>query len=269
MRRTLHLTLGLLLLASLSGPAIAGQCSGDSVSLRYMPSLLGKKYSRIRTPHFFPCDTMEVRQGDTSYIYSGAQLAWNAASTKKRLIHVKGTLIIEGWEEEPVTIAGTLEEFAFGHKAGPGQWEGFLVEAEGELRLNWARLYNAPSAIVSYSEKVSLKKVHVKGVQGIIGPHTNMIIENREADIESMDFKNMDSQQDALMVVPDSIPVKQDSVIAPESKSHLLSWSLLGTGAIAAGGLVWYLVAGPEKNPTPGEPNPFSKMPDLPPDGPR
>lgn len=269
MRRTANLTLGLILLANLSIPAQVGQCSGDSESLRYLPSLLGKKYTRIRTPHFFPCDTMVVRQGDTSYIYSGAQLAWNAASTKNRLIHVKGTLIIEGWEEEPVTIAGTLEEFAFGHKAGPGQWDGFLVEADGELRLNWVRLYNTPLAIVSHSEKVSLKKVHVREVQGLIGPHTNLRIDNREADIEFMDFKKMESQQDVLTLVPDSIPAKKDSATVSETNSHLPLWSLLGSGVLAAGGLIWYFSAGPEKDPNPGEPNLFGKKPDLPEDGPR
>ncbi len=208
---------------------------------------------------------MEVRKGETVYIYAGTQLAWNASTTKTRIIDVKGTLMLEGWEEEPVTVSGTLEEFPFGLKPSSEKWDGFLVETGGELHLNRVRLYNAPTAIISFSENVSLRKVHFKGVQGIIGPNKEVRIEGRDADIDSLDFHNMQSQKLIEVQAVDSGSAKPAAATTLKPRKNTLGWSLLGTGALlAGGGLVWYLVDDKGVTPSPGVTNLFSTKPGFP-----
>jgi hypothetical protein len=234
------------------GPAVAGACLGDSAESRYLPRVIGRPYSTLRTSYKMPCDTMEVRIGDTCTIYPGMLMHFGSVSNPDNRIHIRGRLEVLGSDEAPVNFSGTLSEGDFGIKPGTGAWGGFEVDPVGEVVIRNARIFRATPIMRSQSERVSFSKVLLRQSLDLLGPNGNFFpVDFKETRIDSLDFgapiANHQSQD----------TVSRPSARADSSKSSagksVWAWSLAGGGALLlGGGLWWYL---DEKGPSTGHPN--------------
>ena len=277
MKKALNQFLAILLLLLGWHHLYGGTCRGDSASFKIVPERISERYARLNTPVYFVCDTMIVPKGKTSYIFAGAQIAWAANTSKNKVIHVYGNLIIEGWEEEPVTFAGSLKQFELGLKPSDEKWGGILVEEEGSVIASYANFFHAPVAIASFSEKVQLKNVFLRDVEYLFGPLSNTQITTRDYSIKSLDFSLFDGKNSVTsnetqhpISTPTPTPKKPDAT-AVKQKNLGVTWWIIGGGALAAGaGLTYYFIqnnpgpTNPLSPDTPGSPDPILNNPSLP-----
>ena len=258
MNRFLLALFGLLL--GLSAEVQAGSCLGDSAEARFLPRLIGRPHSSIRTPFLMPCDTMEVRIGDTVTIHPGVMLHFGPDSRPENVILVRGRLEVLGSDEAPVYFSGTLSEGDFGLRPGNGPWGGFRIDPVGEADFRHARIWKAVPALDSKSEHVRFSKVVFKQSLDARGPFGQAIdLEFKETRVESMDFAAARSTQDTAVAAQGQKP---DAKVAA-APSRVTTWSLLGGGTILAGaGLFWYLSS--RGDDTPGPSANATEYPDRP-----
>jgi hypothetical protein len=240
-------------------------CSGDSASMRYLPRTIGRPNATIRTPYHMPCDTMEVKVGDTTTIYPGVMMHFGPVSHSENVILVGGVLQAFGSSEAPVYFSGTLADGDFVVKPGKGDWGGFRIEPVGQAHLQSARIFNAVPLLDSRSEWVVFEKVVTKNCLNVKGPDRKVIeLEYKETRLD-LDFRKKDMVETAI----DSAAVPPNRPKEP-SRGKALTWTLAGAGAFLAGGGLFYVLTHLDTNhPSDPDPDPskFPGKPSFPTDG--
>lgn len=234
-------------------PALAGACEGESTPARFFPRVLGRPHASIRTPYQMPCDTMEVRIGDTCTVYPGVMVHFGPQSTKEKVILIRGRLEVLGSEDAPVYFSGTLADGDFGLKPGTGDWGGFRIDPAGEAEFSNTRIFKAMPALLSKSERVRFSKVVFKQSLDFKGPNgKGLTLEFKETKIETMDFGTGPAPERISLAGNDA--AKADPTIGgAKHPGSPMTWTLLGGGTILAGaGLFWFLTEAGETGPSPG-----------------
>lgn len=235
-----------VLLAGLLWEARANKCQTGDEEAKYLPRVLGRPYSSIRTPFIMPCDTMEVRLGDTCTIHPGVMLHFGPNSSSSNVILVQGHLEALGSDEAPVYFSGTLADGDFGFRPGEGSWGGFRIDPVGSAQFQHVRIFRAVPALESKSERVQLRKVVFKNSLEVSGPNGKRLdLDFKETTVQSLDFS-----PPAAAAAETSNPKGADDVKGSRTKP--LAWSLIGGGTLLAGaGLFWYLSDSEENPPGP------------------
>lgn len=243
--------LGIAFLALASGLAHANTCSDGKADSRFLPDRIGRPESGVPEAYLLKCDTMEVAMGDTTRIYSSQKVHFGPASSEKKIILVRGTLIVEGTSSFPTLFSGSLTEFAFGLKPGKAAWGGFRVAESGALIMKHAMINNATFAIDSRSQRVTLNNVHTKGCANLVKPDNEFI----KLDIAGTTITHMDFLPEPVLVAQ-PLPVDSPNDSAEKSSKKpgyrkLLIWGGIGI-AVLGGGTAVVLSAGKNE----GKPNP-------------
>lgn len=256
-----------LLVLFLAGLAKANTCSDGNPDSRYLPYRLGRPGSGVPEAVRLQCDTVEVRSGDTAYIYSGQKIHFGPGATDRNIILVNGTLIVEGTASAPTLFSGSLTEYAFGLKPGTAPWGGIRVTESGTLRMKNAILHNATFAIESRSGDVTLENLYTKGCANLVKPDNVFVkLDIAGTTITQMDFSPAvpdKAPPDSALTKPEPVPEKNGS----PSISKPLLWGGIGLAVLGISGTaLWWAVSdhGGHGNP----PNPvgqdFPDNPDFP-----
>lgn len=237
--------LSLFLLAVGMGLSQANTCADGKQESHVLAERIGRPGSGIPEAYLLKCDTMEVRSGDTSWIFSSQKIHFGPGSTEKKIILVRGTLIVEGTSNSPAIFAGSLTEFEFGLKPGKAAWGGFRVAETGTLVLKNAMINNATFAIDSRSQNVRLEHVYTKGCLNFVKPGNEFVkLDFTGTTITSLNFA---SDQPNVAVSTDPLEAKgiNDRSGKAEKKksfSKPLLWTGIGAATLGiAGAAIWFL----------------------------
>jgi hypothetical protein len=227
-----------VLFSIISTFSLANTCYEDKAP-ENLPRKIGRPGYLAGQPTFLMCDTVFVREGDTTIIYPEVRFGFSPKA-KSRVIKVEGTLITKGTRENKVTLAGTLMDLGFGLNPSPDEWGGIEVGLTGHLYLTGVTIYNAPTAIKSVSQNVYLENVYLYGCKSIVGPRTNMDLDGSITKIESMDFTVVPIAR-SIVTAPDTAKTLI-SQLAPKQSNHtgLIIGSIVGATLIGGGGFIAY-----------------------------
>ncbi|MEO6098596.1 MAG: hypothetical protein ABIW76_24165 [Fibrobacteria bacterium] len=247
--------LGLLLLTIASGISHANTCADGKQESHMLPERIGRPESGIPEAYLLKCDTMEVGVGDTTRIFSSQKVHFGPASTEKKIILVRGTLIVEGTANSPTMFAGSLTEFEFGLKPGKAAWGGFRVAETGTLILKNAMINNATFAIDSRSQNVRLEHIYTKGCLNLVKPGNEFVkLDFTGTTITSLDF-SPDLPKVAEPVEPKGEKDSSEKTEKKKNYSKPLVWGGIGVASLGIAGVAIWLASsadgGSNKPPNP------------------
>ena len=178
------------------------------------------------------------------------------ASSEKKIILVRGTLIVEGTGAFPTMFAGSLTEFAFGMKPGKAAWGGFRVAETGTLLLKNAMVNNASFAIDSRSPDVRLENVYLKGCLNLVKPGNEFVkLDFTGTTIQSLEFapEKPKVAETVPPLVEDKSPEKTDD---KKSFNKPLLWGGIGVAALGIAGVATWLALSNHDGGVTNPPNP-------------
>lgn len=184
------LAAALLFSAAVPGASASGKCDGDSAIYRIMPKALGKPGQVSPAPYALPCDSMVVPSGQTTRIYGATMIHFGMAPASSGKITVKGDLIVEGQAGNPVYLSGSVTSTEFGFVPGPHSWGGLELDSGASLRMNHVRMFNAPTALVLFSQNVILEDSYFRGVSGVVLPDTSLFLDPQGQTIAKLDLRS-------------------------------------------------------------------------------
>jgi len=158
------------------GATWAAKCGYDSASYRIMPKVIGRENEIFKSPFAMPCDSMLVPKGDTTTIYEFSMLHFGANPPASSKITVMGTLIVKGKPDHPVYFSGSVKETQMGYVPAEAKWDGIEVDSGGTIRFQYARVFNAPTAMVILSKNTVMVNSFFQGTAGIVLPDTSISI---------------------------------------------------------------------------------------------
>lgn len=250
--------LGLLTLTIASGISHANTCADGKLDSHKLPERIGRAESGIPEVYLLKCDTMEVAVGDTTRIFSSQKIHFGPASTEKKIILVRGVLIVQGTANSPTLFAGSLTEFEFGLKPGKAAWGGFRIAETGTLILKNAAIHNATFAIDSRSQNVLLEHIYTKGCLNLVKPGNVFV----KLDFTGTTITNLNfSPEDQTASNPAAQKIEKNASGKTEQKKSFnkpLVWSAIGAAALGAAGVTIWLASADKRRTNP--PNPIVQI---------
>ena len=241
---TLH-GLPLVLAALLAGTGrmatAAGTCGSDSARFHLLPKTIGSPNAVSRTPYALPCDSMVVPSGQTTTIYGASMLHFGPNPGPASKIVVKGALVIEGKADNPAYLSGSITATEFGLVPGNQAWDGLVVDSGASLRVSHARVFNAPTALVSFSKNVVLKDCYFRGTSGLVLPDTSLFLNPQGQTVDALDLRT-GKPHGLAKAVHES---RKGSPARPAASGSGRSAALItagGIGLLAASGVAWWAI---------------------------
>ncbi len=235
--------------------AWGAKCESDSSRYHIMPREIGSENESLKSPYALPCDSMIVPAGQTTTIneYSMLHFGPNPPVTAK--IVVKGTLIIKGKPDRPVSFSGTVLPTHPGYLPGEAKWDGITVDSGGMVRSDYAKIINAPTAMVIQSRNVAMFNTMLQGVAGVVLPDSYISVGSNGTTIDTIDLRLKKNATVGKAKPGASKTSRSDpspTATTSVSGKSVALYTLAGTALIAAGGAAfWMMHSGGEPTPQP------------------
>jgi len=228
----------------------------EYASDHYLTREIGIQGSSIPHHFLFACDTMEVRKGDTTKVYSSEYLHFGEDASEKNVVMVHGTLIFEGSSKYPAHISGSLRQNKSGYQPGEANWGGIRVMSTGTLIMKHAHIVGAKVPIESQSTQVTLKEVEIADGEYLIKPDGSFLaIDKNGSRVVYLNLGIAGAPMEWASLPPSAKkgdaknPRSPGRVSGGKNSQSIAPWIWGGLGAVVVGGgaAAWYVLSDKDK----------------------